>query len=58
MTKSGVETAIDDMKDDIRDIKGKMDIMQRWIWVVTGVLMAMGLSNLPGLGKVLAEGLK
>ena len=53
-TKQQIKT----LTETVKEITGKVDTIQKWIWVMTGALAVVGITNLPEVAKVLAEGIK
>ena len=51
--KGTMKEAVADIKDDIKDMKSKMDRIEKWIWIMTGALLVLGVTRLPELTKIL-----
>ena len=63
MTKNGnnefrgsTKEALRDIRDDVKDVQMRVSRMEKWMWIVTGALIALSTTRLPDLVKlVLAQ---
>ena len=59
MTKNGnnefrgsTKEALRDIRDDVKDVQMRVSRMEKWMWIVTGALIALSTTRLPDLVKI------
>ena len=50
--KGSTKEALRDIRDDIKDVQMRVSRMEKWMWIVTGALIALSTTRLPDFVKI------
>jgi len=50
--KGSTKEALRDIRDDMKDVQMRVSRMEKWMWLVTGGLIALSAGRLPDLVKI------
>ena len=52
--RGSTREALRDIREDVKDIQSRVSRMEKWMWLVTGGLIALSAGRLPDIIKIVS----